>query len=309
MPATSASPARGAVRGLPAAPTKAVRYLAVASLVSEILIVVTGGAVRLTASGLGCPTWPKCTPESLVTTHEMGIHGVIEFGNRTLTFVLGVIAVAMLVSVWNMRRSRKDLFYLSLALLLGIPAQAVIGGITVWTHLNPWVVGCHFIVSMAMIATATVLVHRVWLADPAARVPAPVTPAVRQLLVSSGVLSALAIVLGVMVTGSGPHAGDANAPRNGLNPDLITRVHAMPVYLLVACAVVLLVLILRNPGLARLRRPMILFAAAIALQGAIGYIQHFTGLPIALVAMHMLGASLLTAAAANVIYVGTPRRR
>jgi cytochrome c oxidase assembly protein subunit 15 len=310
MSATPATRLRGTARRLPAEPTKVVRSLAVASLVSEILIVVTGGAVRLTASGLGCPTWPKCTPESLVTTHEMGIHGIIEFGNRTLTFVLGVIAVAMLVSVWNMRRERKDLFGLSIALLLGIPAQAVIGGITVWTHLNPWVVGSHFLVSMAMIATATVLVHRAWLGNDAAaaRVPARSTPGVRQLLWTSGVLTAVAIVLGVVVTGSGPHAGDANAPRNGLDPDLATRAHALPVYLLVACAVVLLVMVLRSRELTRLRRPMMLFAAAIALQGAIGYIQHFTGLPILLVGLHMLGASLLAAAATHAIYVGTTRR-
>ncbi|NKX49225.1 heme A synthase [Arthrobacter deserti] len=309
MPATSAMRLGSPARRLPAGPTKVVRYLAVASLVSEILIVVTGGAVRLTASGLGCPTWPKCTPESLVATHEMGVHGVIEFGNRTLTFVLGIIAVAMLVSVWNMRRNRRDLFGLSLALLLGIPAQAVIGGITVWPQLNPWVVGCHFVVSMAMIAAATVLVHRAWLGndEAAARVPARGTPAVRQLLWASGVLSALAIVLGGFVTGSGPHAGDADAPRNGLDPDLITRVHAMPVYLLVACAAVLLVMVLRSRQLTQLRRPMVLFAAIIGLQGAIGYIQHFTGLPILLVGLHMLGASLLAAAATHAIYAGTTR--
>ncbi|MFD1211379.1 heme A synthase [Arthrobacter sp. GCM10027362] len=310
MPATPATRLSESAGRLPAAPNRAVRGLAVASLVSEILIVVTGGAVRLTASGLGCPTWPKCTPESLVATHEMGIHGVIEFGNRTLTFVLAVIAGAMLVSVWHMRRTRKDLFGLSIALLLGIPAQAVIGGITVWTHLNPWVVGCHFIVSMAMIAAATLLVHRAWLGndEAAARVPARGTPAVRQLLWTSGVLSAVAIVLGVIVTGSGPHAGDANAPRNGLDSDLITRAHAIPVYLLVACAVVLLVMVLRTRELTRLRRPLVLFAVVIALQGAIGYIQHFTGLPILLVALHMLGASLLAAAATHAIYVGTTRR-
>ncbi|NKX53865.1 COX15/CtaA family protein [Arthrobacter mobilis] len=313
MPATSAArlggPAGKAGR-LPAEPTVAVRALAVASLVSEILIVVTGGAVRLTASGLGCPTWPKCTEESLVATQEMGIHGAIEFGNRMLTFVLGVIAVAMLVSVWNMRRTRRDLFSLSLALLLGIPAQAVIGGITVWTHLNPWVVGCHFIVSMTMIAAATVLVHRAWLDNRAAAtlVPARGTPAVRQLLWAGGVLTAVAIVLGVIVTGSGPHAGDLNAPRNGLDPDLATRAHAAPVYLLVACAVVLLVMVLRTRELAPLRRPTLLFAAAVAVQGAIGYLQHFTGLPIVLVGLHMLGASLLAAAATHAVYVGTTRR-
>lgn len=300
----------GLPQRLPLEPNKTVRSLAVASLVSEILIVVTGGAVRLTSSGLGCPTWPKCTPESLHATAEMGIHGAIEFGNRLLTFVLVAIAFAMLVSVWRMAKQRKDLFRLSIALLAGIPAQAVIGGITVWTHLNPWVVGCHFVVSMSMVTLATLLVHRAWLDNARAStvVQRFTTSTVRQLLWALAVLSGLAIILGVMVTGSGPHAGDAMAPRNNLHPDLITRVHVLPVYLLVATTVVLLVMAYRNPRFVPLRRPLLLFAAVVALQAVIGYWQHFTGLPILLVGLHMLGASLLAAACAHVVYVGVTRQ-
>lgn len=301
---------RGIVARLPEDVTRTVRGLAIASLVSQILIVVTGGAVRLTASGLGCPTWPRCTAESLVNTPEMGIHGIIEFGNRTLTFVLTVIAIAMLVSVWRLRRRRRDLFLLSIALLAGIPAQALIGGITVLTQLNPWVVGWHFIVSMTLIALATLLVNR------ARPVPAgggqvtdPVraSKTVRQLLAVIGVLTAIAVMLGVIVTGSGPHAGDADAPRNGLNSDLITRIHVAPVYLLVAATLAALVLVYLRQDNRQLRQAMVMLAVIVLFQGVVGYVQHFTGLPVVLVALHMLGASLLVCAATNAIDKGFGR--
>src|SRR5690625_797813 len=118
--------------------------LGVASLVSQAGIIVTGGAVRLTASGLGCSEWPRCTPDSYVTTPEMGIHGVIEFGNRLLTFVLAAIAVLTILALWRLRKTHRELLVMSIILFLVIPAQAVIGGITVWTGLNPWVVSLHF---------------------------------------------------------------------------------------------------------------------------------------------------------------------
>src|SRR3954451_23219449 len=127
-----------------------VSRLALANAVANGLIVVTGGAVRLTGSGLGCPTFPTCTEDSLVTTPEMGVRGVIEFGNRTLTFVLTAVAVALLVAVW--RSSRRDLRPLAVLSFLGIPAQALLGGITVLTGLNPWTVAAHFLISMALVA-------------------------------------------------------------------------------------------------------------------------------------------------------------
>lgn len=315
MPDHSSDRSTGPITGigrlatrLPEGVTTTVRVLAIASLVSQILIVVTGGAVRLTASGLGCPTWPRCTTESLVNTPEMGIHGIIEFGNRTLTFVLTIIAFAMLISLWRFRRQRRDLFFLSIALLAGIPAQALIGGITVLTQLNPWVVGWHFIVSMTLIALATLLVNRAYpmpSGASAAGGPGPASQTVRYLLAAIAVLTAVAVVLGVLVTGSGPHAGDADAPRNGLNSDLITRIHVAPVYLLVAATVVALVLVYRRQHERRLRRAMVMLAVVVLLQGLVGYIQHFTGLPVALVALHMLGASLLVAAATNAVDKGT----
>jgi heme a synthase len=307
---TQLSPARVAER-LPRTVTPTVRLLALASLISQILIVVTGGAVRLTASGLGCPEWPRCTADSMVTTAEMGIHGVIEFGNRLLTFVLTAIAIAMLVSLWNLRKTRRDLFLPAVLLLAGIPAQAVVGGITVLTQLNPWVVGWHFIISMVLIAVATLLVNRSRLSsEEAAADNAPrATPLIRQLLGAATVLVTAAVLLGVVVTGSGPHAGDAGAARNNLNPDLMTRIHAAPVYLLVLTVVVLVLVAYRVKAADRLRNALVLLAVVVFAQGAIGYLQHFLHLPIALVALHMLGASLLTAATAHAVYIGYSRRR
>jgi heme a synthase len=304
------SPANALTEKLPRSITPAVRGLAIASLVSQILIVVTGGAVRLTASGLGCPTWPRCTPDSLVNTPEMGIHGVIEFGNRSLTFVLTVIAFAMLISLWNLRRERRDLWWLAVGLLAGIPAQAVIGGITVLTQLNPWVVGWHFIVSMALILLATLLVNRIRLStdESRARTAGSASKTMRQLLVAIAVTAGAAVVLGVVVTGSGPHAGDHGAARNGLDPDLVTRLHAAPVYLLVAATVLALVLAYRRTTDRRLRSPLVLLAVIVLAQGGIGYLQHFTGLPVLLVALHMLGASLLTAAVTHAVYAGFTRQ-
>ena len=294
-------------------PTEAgrlIRSLAVASLVANIVIVVTGGAVRLTASGLGCPEWPLCTADSLVTTPEMGLHGVIEFGNRLLTFVLTAIAFATVFSVWGLRSERRDLWWLSIVLLAGVPAQAVIGGITVLTDLNPWVVGLHFLASTVMITVAVVMLNRSRLsaADLAAGQVPLADRALRPVLGAIGVLSALAVVLGVVVTGSGPHAGDHGAARNGLNPDLMTRIHVVPVYLLVFALAVALYLVFRRVTDPRMRRAVALLAAVVLAQAAIGYVQHFLHLPIALVALHMLGACLLTAAAAQTVFVGFARQ-
>src|SRR6185312_7214203 len=139
---------------LPTSVNRTVHGLAIASLVSQIGIIITGGAVRLTKSGLGCSQWPNCVPGSMTPTPEMGIHGLIEFGNRTLTFVLAAVALAMIVAIWRVRRTHRSIFWLSVALLCFIPIQAVIGGITVLTDLNPWVVSLHFLASIALVAVA-----------------------------------------------------------------------------------------------------------------------------------------------------------
>ena len=278
-----------------------VRRLAVASLIGQTLLVVTGGAVRLTASGLGCPTWPRCTETSLANTPEMGIHGLIEFGNRLLTFALAAVALFMLVYLWNLRKERRDLFLLALGLLASIPAQAVIGGITVLTNLNPWVVGLHFLVSMALVVIATLLVNRAYgRTGRFASLALPALPGVlRPVSAAVALFSAVAVMLGVVVTGAGPHAGDADAPRNGLDWDLFSHIHAVPAYLITAGTLFALVLVFarRIPG--PYRTSVILLLVVTLLQAVIGFTQYYNGIPALLVGAHMLGAALLMSAATN----------
>ncbi len=278
-----------------------VRRLAVASLVGQTLLIVTGGAVRLTASGLGCPTWPRCTDTSLVNTPEMGIHGFIEFGNRLLTFALAAVALMMLVYLWNLRRERRDLFLLALGLLASIPAQAVIGGITVLTNLNPWVVGMHFLVSMALVVIATLLVNRAYGRTgrfAAATLP-PLPGVLRTVSAAVALFSALAVVLGVVVTGAGPHAGDADAPRNGLDWDLFAHIHAVPAYLVTAGTVFALVMVFTRRIQGPYRTATLLVLGVTLLQAVIGFTQYYNGIPALLVGAHMLAAALLMSAATN----------
>jgi len=267
-------------------------------LAAQIMLVTTGGAVRLTSSGLGCPTWPKCTADSLVNTPEMGIHGVIEFGNRMLGGVLAVLAILAFLSVVRLLRSRADLFWLSFAAGLGVPFQAVLGGITVLTGLSWWVVGMHFIASMILVVLTTVFLVRVY-AVPGPRVRAVPGWYAATAYVTSVVI-AVTIVFGIVTTGSGPHAGDAKTPRNGLNPEIIEHVHAIPAYLTFALTLVLVV------GAWRIRstpvhRFTLLLLAVELVQIAVGLIQSNTGLPGVLVGLHMTLAATLAAVMTAVV--------
>ena len=269
-----------------------IRPLAVASLVSNILIVVSGGVVRLTGSGLGCPTWPTCTEDSFTPHGALGIHGLIEFGNRTLTGLVGGVAIATFLVAW--RYGRPALTRLALILGLGVLAQIGIGGISVLTDLNPWVVSLHLLVSAAMIGVAVLLLRRVDEGDgqPSLSVPSGVAWLVRLLfLVGWAVLYA-----GTVVTGSGPHAGDAKAPRNGLDPESMSQLHTDLVMLLLGLtiAVVLVLRAIDAPGPAQ-PAAAVLLGVELA-QGTLGFTQYFTGLPVALVTLHLLGAALLSAA-------------
>ncbi|MEU1886597.1 COX15/CtaA family protein [Micromonospora sp. WMMD987] len=286
--------------------TTLLRRLAYASIVANVAIVVTGGAVRLTASGLGCPTWPRCTDASYTTTAEMGVHGVIEFGNRLLTFAVGAIALATLLAVLAHRPRRTGLLPLAVAVFLGIPAQAVLGGITVLTNLNPWVVGLHFLASMAVIAAAYALWRRV--VDPDG--PAvPVVPGpLRTLARLTTVVSVAVLVVGTWVTGSGPHAGDHGAARNGLDPETVSQVHADGVFLLIGLSVAL-VLALRAVGAAGPARAALVLVAVELGQGVIGFVQYFTHLPGVLVAAHMLGSCLVLLATLAVLWSTRERRQ
>lgn len=281
------------------------RRLALASIIANVGIVVTGGAVRLTASGLGCPTWPRCTDDSYVTTPEMGVYGVIEFGNRMLTFAVGLIALATVLAVLLHRPRRPGLLALAVAVFLGIPAQAVIGGITVLTNLNPWVVGLHFLASMAVIAAAYALWRRIGDPDgpPVAVVPAPLRALAR---VTTGVTVAV-LVVGTWVTGSGPHAGDHGAARNGLDPETISQVHADGVFLLIGLSVAL-IFAFRAVGATRATRAAIVLVAVELGQGLIGFVQYFTHVPAILVGAHMLGSCLVLLAALSVQWSTRERR-
>ena len=275
------------------------RGWALASLVANLLIVVTGGLVRLTSSGLGCPDWPRCTGASLRPTPEMGVHSAIEFGNRLLTFVLAAVAVATLVTAWRQRPRRRDLRRLAGALALGIPLQAVLGGITVLTRLNPWVVTGHFVSSMVMVALATTLLRRS--AGPGGRSVPAGGPLPRRLAAAVMATAAAVVYLGTVVTGSGPHAGDIDAVRTGLDPALVAQLHADMVFLLVGLSVGLAVTLAATGAPAGQRRAALLLVAVELAQGAVGYTQYFLKLPAALVAVHMLGASLVVAAAVNLV--------
>jgi len=270
--------------------TRWIRPAAWASLVVNVLIVVTGGVVRLTGSGLGCPTWPRCTGRSFVPHRAMGVHSAIEFGNRMLTFVVAAVAIATFVVAW--RLGRAAVLRLAFVLALGVPAQAVIGGITVLTDLNPWIVSCHLLVSLAMVGLAVVLIRRL---DEGDGPPEALVPAGSVWLARATLLSAWAVLyVGTVVTGSGPHAGDAHAPRNGLDPRSITQLHTDLVFLLVGLTLAA-VLVLRTAPPPVRRAAGVLLAVEL-LQGTVGFVQYFTDLPVVLVALHLLGAALLSAA-------------
>jgi cytochrome c oxidase assembly protein subunit 15 len=284
---------------LPEAVDSRVRFMARLTLVVQIVIVVTGGAVRLTASGLGCPEWPTCDGSSIVTTPEMGIHGVIEFTNRMLTFLLVLVAILAFASVWRIRRERLDLFWLTMLIGLGIPAQAIIGGVSVWMKLNPYVVGLHFVVSIALVSLSTLFVLRVRRSEPApAQLVVPLV-AVNAWLVALAQFTT--ILLGILTTGSGPHAGDAQAPRNGLSTYLLQHLHSYPAY--AALGLTILLIVLTQLGhLYALRNAALLLLVINLLQVGVGLWQSRTGLPPILVGTHMLLACLVTAATTAVIY-------
>jgi len=284
-------------------PSAVVSRLALANLVANSAIVVTGGAVRLTGSGLGCPTFPTCTEDSLVTTPEMGARGVIEFGNRTLTFVLTAVALAVLVAVW--RSPRRDLRPMAVLSFLGIPAQALLGGVTVLTGLNPWTVAAHFLISMVLVAVATLL----WLRSREPGVGQPLLRRPLALLVSGiAAVTGVVLVLGTLVTGSGPHSGDVDendvptGDRMGFDLETVSQLHADAVFLLLGLTVALLVTLYATDSPIRVKRAARDLLVVQLVQGVVGYVQYFTGLPVVLVLLHMLGAVLITAYTARLVW-------
>ncbi|MGB4136099.1 MAG: COX15/CtaA family protein [Microbacterium sp.] len=334
----------------PVALGRPLRVLAWLSFLAEVMIIGTGGAVRLTGSGLGCSEWPLCTPESLVPTPALGIHGIIEFGNRTMTGVVGLLALAVVMltlhavsgrrlvirAVWfalggvvlaigvyavasalsvvasaalmsaalllaalvgmvdSLRQTtrRKDLAVLAWLVLVGVMAQAVVGGFAVISDLNPFIVGFHYTVSLLLVCVTTAYLVRVY-AVPGPRVPA--VPRWFSLLAhATGLALALTILFGVLTTGNGPHSGDADVVRTGFDATVLAHVHSWPGYALAVLIVALLV------GAAMLRLPplrwLVALAAAVLVQVVVGVLQARSGLPPVLVGVHMMLASLSAAA-------------
>ncbi len=289
---------------LPRVITRRAKVLAWASLVTEIIIVGTGGAVRLTASGLGCPTWPLCTPGSLVPTPELGFHAVVEFSNRLMSGVVAVVALFTFLFILRMRKSRPELFWLSLSLGILVLVQAAIGGVTVLTNLEWYIVGIHFILSAIMVILAAMLVWHVFRTGQ----KHPALPLwLRGLAWATAVLSAITVVVGVLTTGSGPHAGDTETPRNGLSTELLEHLHAWPAYVLLAVTV-LIVLLAWRAGYTTTRNLSLWLLGAEFLQVAVGLYQARNGLPALSVGAHMVLSCILLAIA-TVLVLSTTRAR
>ena len=283
---------------LPAVPSRWARPLLVANLVGEVGIVVTGGVVRLTGSGLGCSTWPECQPGSFtpVRTPESAYHDLVEFGNRTLTGVVGILALVSLWVVLTTWPRRTRLHAVAIGVLAGIPAQAVLGGITVLTGLNPWTVMGHFLLSMVLIALSAALVRG---ARDESSGPDEVVvhPLARTLALGTSALGAVVLLLGTIVTGSGPHSGDADRPaRTGFDPRFVSWMHADAVMLFCGLVIATLVAVRITATTDEARRAWDMVLVVTVAQGVIGYVQYFTQLPELLVLLHMLGASLLVVA-------------
>lgn len=308
-------------------------------VIANIMLIVTGGLVRLTGSGLGCSTWPRCNGDQWTTTPEQGIHGAIEFGNRLLTFGLLAVTILSFLAIVRIVLGRKitfwqtctllfgsqlkafkglrfaefkhaDLFNLNLILLWGIIAQAIVGGVTVWLRLNPWMVTAHYVLTAIMIAVAAVLLNRLLRSfEPSFREDEGITSAepphgsvwmVRLGWVGVVLVSAL-VFLGTVVTGTGPHAGDPETHRHAFDPVFVTRNHSLTVWLYCATLVALFVLTKKYNWPKAFNFSLLLVFFTLIFQAAVGYAQYFTGLPVLLVELHLIGSGLFIWAASALI--------
>jgi len=262
------------------------------NLIGNVVIIATGGAVRLTASGLGCDQWPLCTTTSLVPGIDEGIHGIIEFGNRLMSGVLGLLALWAVIAVWRFRRERRDLWAHAWIILAGVIVQAVVGGVVVLTRLSVSTVGIHYFISAVLVGVAASLLVRAY------RPSGPRVRAVpRWLAITTHIASlllALVVIGGVVTTQNGPHSGDAEVIRDSTAWDVLVHVHAWVGYALAAALVVLLV----GGILARARVYVLavsLLVATVAVQIVVGVIQARVGIPPLLVGIHMVLAGISVA--------------
>ncbi len=261
--------------------------VAVVALVAQVLIVLTGSGVRLTGSGLGCTDWPRCFEDR--TIPPWGFHHWVEFGNRLLSIAVVLTAIAAVVAARLRRPYRRDLLWLSVGLVVGVVAQAVLGGILVLLDLDPRLNIGHFLVSMVLILDGVVLVHRA-----AERAPAgPADPVVRRLARVVVVAAGVVVATGSVVTGSGPHAGDERAARLPFELVTVARVHALSMWVFLAATCACVVVTARRGAPSALRRPVNVLLGISAAQGALGYTQYALGVPAGLVSLHILGACLV----------------
>ncbi|MEV5611290.1 COX15/CtaA family protein [Streptomyces sp. NPDC052225] len=271
---------------------RTVQRAAMSAVVMTVIIVITGGAVRLTGSGLGCPTWPKCTDQSLTATSEMGFHGAIEFGNRMLTYVLCAAVGWAIIAARSQKPWRRPLTRLGWAQFWIVMGNAVLGGIVVLVGLNPYTVAAHFILTTALLTVAVLMWQRTREGDSA---PRPLVGAsVKQLVWFLVAASGLLIAVGTVVTGAGPHAGDSSdVKRMPLDWETVTKLHAVLAWIVVTLTFALwFVLKAVDAPKGPLHRTRDLFLILLA-QGVIGYVQYFTDLPEVLVGLHMLGSALV----------------
>ena len=288
---------------LPLPSLRVQRIIAAVVVLTQGGIAVTGSIVRVTASGLGCPTWPQCFPGSFTPVPHAevpGIHQAVEFGNRLITFLVVLTAALAVLAVLRARRRREVLVYAWL-MPASTVAQAVIGGITVLTGLLWWTVAIHLLVSMAMVWLAVLLYVKI--GEPDDGVPQRLVPKpLRQLTFLSAMALSVVLVTGTMVTGAGPHAGDksidAPIPRLGL--DIVTLVYRhsalVTAYLCLFIGLAFALLAVRAPRPVTMR--LVVLVILVALQGMVGTVQFFTGVPAALVAVHVAGAAICTGATA-----------
>ena len=266
-----------------------------AALLALGVIVVTGAAVRLTGSGLGCPNWPNCDPGHLSPHGNTGYHGYVEFVNRVFTGVVSVVVSLAVLGSLRRESKRRDLMWLSVGLVVGVLGQIILGALVVVFDLSPLLVIAHFVTSMLLLADAVVLHHRAGLPDGCRLVPAVARPVERMgwVLVA---LCAIAVGAGTVVTGAGPHGGDEKVRRLGFAITDVARIHGITVMVFLVAVLGTLWLINRTGTSLAIRRNVNVLLAVLCAQAMVGYIQYFSGVPIVLVAVHIVGAVSVWAA-------------
>ncbi len=284
---------------------RALRWGTTAALVTAVLIVLGGATVRVTGSGLGCPTWPTCTEDSLIATPELGIHGAIEFGNRLVTGLL-IVAVGWAIIAARLQKPRdRTLTRLAWSMFWLVVANAVAGGFTVWFELNPWMVATHFVLAMSLLACATFTWHRArWRGGDGPR-PGPVARGLAWTLVAA---TAGLVLAGTLVTGSGPHAGDSSdVPRMGFDWTTVTIVHGLLAALVLVLAATLAFRLRTEEG-GRLALGRVgIFLLVLLAQLGLGTVQSLIGLPELLVIAHVVFAALVWVGALRVLLDTDPR--